>query len=113
QLFPNQFVNVNLHVTTLKNATIVPTAAIQHGAQGAYIYVLVRDDQTEKKSAQANKKNMTVKSIPVVVGVSLNDDTTITSGIKPGDVVVVEGADKLTDKSTVYIAGSNSERDAV
>jgi multidrug efflux system membrane fusion protein len=114
-LFPNQFVNVNLLVTTLKDATIVPTAAIQHGAQGPYIYVIVHNQDAKAEKPQATSKHgnkeksdMTVKSTPVVIGVSIDDETTITKGIAPGDEVVVEGADKLTDGSPVYVSGSKS-----
>ncbi len=111
-LFPNQFVNVNLLVTTIKNATIVPTAAIQHGAQGPYIYVVVRDGVKEEKSTHTSKRQttakntMTVKNTPIVMGATLDDETTITAGIAPGNLVVVEGADKLTDGAAVSIAGS-------
>jgi multidrug efflux system membrane fusion protein len=104
QLFPDQFVNVNLLVKTLKNATIVPTAAIQYGANGAYIYVVQTapdSEKTAKKRKADDAGTMTVKSVPVIVGISLDDETTITKGIAPGDQVVIEGADKLTDGSAI------------
>lgn len=88
-LFPNQFVNIKLLVKTLQNAIVVPTASIQHGAQGTFVYVLNEDK--------------TVTARPVVVGVAEHDDSTITSGITPGESVVVEGSDKLTDGAKVTI----------
>jgi multidrug efflux system membrane fusion protein len=112
-LFPNQFVNVNLLINTLKNATIVPTAAIQQGASGPYVYVIAHDPDASKTKKHKSKNpaedsDMIVKSTPVVVGVSIDDETTITKGIAPGDAVVIEGSDKLTDGGPVYASGSKS-----
>lgn len=90
-LFPNQFVNVNLLVKTLHDATVVPTAAVQHTVNGTIVYVL-------------NNKDMTVKVTPVIVGVTYGDKTTITGGIKPGDSIIVEGTDKLVDGAKVVFA---------
>lgn len=87
-LFPNQFVNIKLLVDTLINAIVVPTAAIQHGAQGSYIYVV-----------NADKK--TVRAQVVETGVTIEDETTVTKGITNAESVVIEGADKLTDGSVV------------
>lgn len=88
-LFPNQFVNVRLQVDTLHDATIIPTAAIQYGVQGPFVYVL------------NNKHTVSVK--PVVVGVATGENTTVT-GVKPKQSVVVEGADKLIDGTKVKVA---------
>jgi multidrug efflux system membrane fusion protein len=99
-LFPNQFVNVQLWVKTLQHATVVPTAAIQPGAQGSFVYLL------------GGEKQDTVSIKPVVVGVTVGDLTSVT-GLSVGQSVVVEGADKLTDGATVALsntsAGSNSK----
>lgn len=83
RLFPNQFVNVKLQVETLQQAVLVPTAAIQRGTQGDFVYVW--------------NDNQTVSLKPVVLGVASGDDTVIQSGVSVGQKVVVEGADKLTD----------------
>ncbi len=88
-LFPSQFVNVQLLIDTLENATIVPTAAIQHGSQGTFVYLLSNDN--------------TVKVTPIVTGVTSGDNTVITAGVSPGESVVVEGADQLTDGAKVTI----------
>ena len=88
QLFPNQFVNVNLLVDVLQNATIVPTAAIQQGVKGPFVFLV-------------NLKKNTVAVKPVIVGVTNDDDTTIANGIRPGQSVVIEGVDKLTDGTAI------------
>jgi len=86
-LFPNQFVNARLLLDVKKGATVVPAVAIQRGVQGPYVYV-VKPDQT-------------VAVRPVSVGPTQGDDTAIDSGVSPGDLVVVDGADKLKDGAKV------------
>jgi multidrug efflux system membrane fusion protein len=93
-LFPNQFVNARLTVTTLQNATLVPTAAIQRNAQGAFVYV-VNPDQTAS-----------IK--PITAGAADNDSTSV-QGIKPGDVVAVSGFDKLQDGAKVAVRKGNGD----
>lgn len=88
-LFPNQFVNVKLLVNTLSNATVVPTAAIQRGVQGTYVYLLM--------------DNSTVKITPVTTGTTTGNITVITKGILPNQIVVTEGADKLTNGAPVVV----------
>jgi multidrug efflux system membrane fusion protein len=82
-LFPNQFINLRLHLDTLREATIVPSAAVQRGVQGTFVYVL-KDDRT-------------VALRPVKVGASEGENVTVDSGVSPGEVVVVEGSDRLRD----------------
>ena len=98
-LFPNQFVNVKLLVTTLQNAIIVPTMAIQHGAQGTFVYAVKAAEDTK----ESDNENLTVTIKPVVVGVTTDDETTVTSGVAAGDRLIIEGADKVTDGSPVYV----------
>jgi len=86
-LFPNQFVNARLLLDVKKGATVVPAVAIQRGTQGTYVYV-VKPDQS-------------VAVRPVTVGPTQGDDIAIDSGLVPGDLVVVDGADKLRDGSKV------------
>lgn len=86
-LFPNQFVNARLLLDVKKGATVVPTVAIQRGAQGPYVYV-VKPDQT-------------VSVHQVTVGATQGDDVAVDSGVSPGDLVVVDGADKLKDGTKV------------
>ena len=82
RLFPSQFVNVKLLVEILHHATVVPTAAIQYGAKESFVYVLKSDN--------------TVAMQAVILGVTVADFTTVT-GLMPGQFVVIEGADKLTE----------------
>jgi membrane fusion protein, multidrug efflux system len=97
-LFPSQFVNVRLLVKTLKNAITIPTAAIQNSSEkGRFIYVL-------------NRETMTVKVIPVTIGITMNDTTTITSGVKPGESVITAGTDKLTDGAKVTLPSTNAAK---
>src|SRR6266446_5144313 len=80
-LFPNQFVNARALVDTKKDASIVPSAAVQRSPQGTFVYV-VKDDST-------------VEMRNVVVGPSEGDAVVIDKGLAPGEVVVIEGVDKL------------------
>jgi multidrug efflux system membrane fusion protein len=94
-LFPNQFVNISLLVDTLHNTPIIPTAAVQRGAPGTFVYLL--DPQQSKVSVQK-----------VVLGPTDGDRVSVKSGLKPGDQVVVDGADKLRDGIQVTLRGTGS-----
>lgn len=89
-LFPNQFVNVQLKVSTLQNALVVPKTALQYGASGAFVFVV-------------NKKNNQpfVKVKPVVVNAAVKDSAAIEGEVLPNQEVVVEGADNLNDESLI------------
>ena len=82
-LFPNQFVNVRLLLDTLRGVTILPTAAIQRGSQGNFVYVL--------------QANQTVTVRLVHTGPSEGTQTTVEEGIQPGEPVIVDGVDKLRE----------------
>jgi membrane fusion protein, multidrug efflux system len=87
QLWPNQFVNADLLVETRRNSTVVPTAAVLRGPDGAFVYLAKPDKTVEAR----------------MVGTSLTqgNTTVITSGLNPGDVVVTDGQDKLQTGSTI------------
>ena len=87
-LWPNQFVNVNLLLEVRKNAIVVPNAAVQHGPQGAFVYVV-------------NEKDKSAELRPVTVGLTQGNLATIASGLQPGDLVVTDGQDKLQNGSKV------------
>jgi multidrug efflux system membrane fusion protein len=89
KLFPAQFVNVKLLVDTLHNQTVVPVAAIQHGADGTFVFVATPDK--------------TVNQRTVKTGIQDGNNVQILSGIKPGDTVVVDGADRLRDGADIEI----------
>ena len=89
ELFPNQFVNARLLLETKRDVVIVPAAAIQRGSQGTFVYLV-----------NAGK---TVSVRPVTVGVAEGDDTAITDGLTPGELVVTDGAERLRDGSKVEV----------
>jgi multidrug efflux system membrane fusion protein len=86
-LFPNQFVNVHLLVDTKHNLTIVPAAAIQRGPQGTYVYAAGTDN--------------TVKIRVVTIAQTTGDSVGLSGGLSSGDVVVIDGQDKLQDGSKI------------
>jgi len=93
-LFPNQFVNARLLVDVLKDATVIPTAAVQRGAPGAFVY-LVKPDST-----------VTVQIVKL--GPEDNGLVLVQSGLAAGDQVVVDGADKLRDGAKIALRQAQS-----
>jgi len=91
-LFPNQFVNVHMLVDTKRNLVIIPAAAIQRGPQGTYVYVV-------SGGTVVNIKTVTIAQ-------TTGNNIGISSGINPGDVVVIDGQDKLQDNSKVVTSTS-------
>jgi multidrug efflux system membrane fusion protein len=87
ELFPNQFVNARLLVEVRRRALIVPTAAIQRGPQGTFVY-LVKPDNT-------------VALQPVTIDVSQGGEIAVAKGLSLGELVVVEGAERLREGSRV------------
>jgi multidrug efflux system membrane fusion protein len=88
-LFPNQFVNVKLRVASWTDAVLLPSAVVQSGAPGLYVYV-VQDD---------NKVSLR----PVTLGASNGERVVITRGVKVGERVVSDGTDRLRDGATVTV----------
>jgi membrane fusion protein, multidrug efflux system len=86
-LFPNQFVNVHLIVEQKPDAIIVPAVALQHGTQGDFVWLL-KDDKT-------------VQMQPVRVQLTEGSRTILMSGLSEGQMVVVDGADRLRSGSKV------------
>jgi multidrug efflux system membrane fusion protein len=95
-LFPQQFVNAQLLIDTLKDVVIAPTAAIQRGAPGLFVFVIKPDNK--------------VAVTKVRVGPVQGEKIAVLSGLSEGDKVVVDGADRLRDGSPVTIpqAGGKS-----
>ena len=92
-LWPNQFVNIRLLLQTLKNSTVIPAAAIQHGPQGTYVFAV--------------KPDKTVEVRPVTVTITQNNLSAIANGISPNDIVVTDGQDKLQAGSKVEPRAGN------
>ena len=89
-LFPNQFVNAQLLLKTIKQVVRAPVAAVQQGAPGSFVYLLKPDNSV---------------AIQVIkTGVTDGDDIQILSGLKAGDTVVVDGADRLKDGAKVTVS---------
>jgi multidrug efflux system membrane fusion protein len=87
KLFPNQFVNVKLLVQLKQNVTLIPTATVQRNSQTTYVFLV-----------QANSK-VTVR--PITLGTTEGDDSEVTAGLVPGDVIVMTGVDKLQEGTLV------------
>jgi multidrug efflux system membrane fusion protein len=88
-LFPNQFVNARLLLKTIPGAIEAPTAAVQHGAPGSFVYLV--------------KPDGTVGVQVVKTGITDGDNLQILSGVKPGDEVVVDGTDRLKDGAKIRV----------
>lgn len=93
-LWPNQFVNVHLLLEVKKNNTVVPSAAIQRGPQGTYVFVVKPDSTAEMRN--------------VALSISQGNLTAISQGIKPGEVVVTDGQDKLQPGTKVAVRGAGA-----
>jgi multidrug efflux system membrane fusion protein len=89
RLWPGQFVNVTLTLTTQPNAITVPAPAVQTGQQGQYVYVVKSDKSVEQRKVQIAR--------------TLGQDAIIASGIQPGETVVTDGQLHLTPASKVDI----------
>jgi multidrug efflux system membrane fusion protein len=96
-LFPNQFVNARLLVDTQRNATLVPTAAIQRNAQGAFVYVV--------------KSNQTAAMQTVTIGTT-DGGLAAVQGVNPGDAIAITGFDKLQDGAKVSIQKSPADNNS-
>jgi len=94
RLTPGQFVNVSVTLTTDPKAIVVPTAAVQNGQQGAYVYVVKNDKTVELRS--------------VVVARTHGDDSIIRSGVNPGETVVTDGQLRLVPGSRVSIKDADA-----
>lgn len=95
-LYPNQFVNARLQVRVVKNATTVPTSAVQLGSRGAYVYVAAKNGKGQDA--------VTVRS--VTPGIATDALTVIDKGLEPGELVVVDGLDRLRDGIEVKVTAT-------
>jgi len=92
-LLPNQFVNVKIKAQTITDAIIIESDAVQYGENGAYVYVVNND---------------TVRLQPISVGVLNNAQIVIEEGLKEGDLVVLEGTDRLRDGAKVTVVNPSN-----
>jgi membrane fusion protein, multidrug efflux system len=91
ELFPNQFVNARLLVGVRKDTTIVPTAALQQSTRGTFVYAVTPE--------------LTASVRPVKAGPTEGDNVAIDEGLQPGELIVVEGADRLREGNKVELQG--------
>ena len=94
-LFPNQFVNVTLGLSTLRDATVVPAATIQRASFGTFVYA-IKEDGTA-----------TVRR--VTLGPAEGDRVAVTEGVAPGERIVLEGVDALREGIAVEVVGASTE----
>ena len=90
--FPNQFVNARLLVEEKQGVTLIPTAAVQRNSQATYVWLIKPDS------------SVTVRTI--TIGTSEGDESEVTSGLVPGEEVVMTGVDKLQEGSKVRTSKS-------
>jgi len=95
-LYPNQFVNARLLVDTVHQAVLVPTAALQRSPQSTYVYVVKADGTVEMRDVE--------------VQLTEGEDSAIRKGVSVGDVVVVDGVDKLQPGTPVTLAKEGGAR---
>ena len=95
KLFPNQFVNINLRLSTQRAATVVPAAVIQRASFGTFVYVIKPDGKA------------TVRK--VTLGVSEGERVAVTEGVAPGERIVLEGVDALQEGVAVEIVGTGPQ----
>jgi membrane fusion protein, multidrug efflux system len=86
-LFVNQFVNVRMLMETLHSIPIISSSAIQTGEKGSFVYVMNADE--------------TVTVRPVKLGTTDGEKVAIQDGLKAGEIVVIDGTDKLRDGAKV------------
>lgn len=98
KLFPNQFVNVRLRVRTLKDAIVIPGVAVQYGSRGPYVYLVGAENKA------------TVRDI--VLGQTDGPLQSVTKGLQPGEIVVLEGLDRLREGRLVTVVGDEPQMPA-
>jgi membrane fusion protein, multidrug efflux system len=96
-LFANQFVTVQLLLDTVRDQPVIPVGAVQRGAPGTFVYVVKSDD--------------TVAVQPVKLGPSSGDRVALADGLRPGQLVVIDGADRLRDGAKVRVARAGPRAD--
>jgi len=94
-LFPSQFVNVRLRLDTKTGVVLIPTAAIQRGTQGTFVYV-----------AKDNKAAMQ----PVTLGTAEGEIVSVDKGLQAGDMVIIDGSDSLSDGAKIEVASPDKDK---
>ncbi len=95
-LWPGQFVNVNVTLSTEPNAIVVPSLAVQTGQQGTYVFVVKPDQTVDLRS--------------VVVERTSGEQSVIKSGLKPGETVVTDGQLRLNPGTRVSVKNDQAPK---
>ncbi|MFP2504120.1 MdtA/MuxA family multidrug efflux RND transporter periplasmic adaptor subunit [Enterobacteriaceae bacterium RIT711] len=95
-LFPNQFVNARMLVDTQQDAVVVPTAAVQMGNEGSFVWVLNSEDKVSKHL--------------VTTGIQDSQKVVITAGLSAGERVITDGIDRLTEGAKVEVVEAQSAK---
>jgi membrane fusion protein, multidrug efflux system len=90
RLWPGSFADVSLTLTTEPNATVIPTAAVQNGQQGQYVFVVKSDKTVEMRPVEIDRGN--------------DKESVIRSGVKPGETVVTDGQVRLAPGTKIEVA---------
>ena len=93
KLWPGQYVNVTLRLTTRPNALVVPNQAVQSGQDGSFVYVV--------------DENRRVAARPVATGPRVDQDLVIDKGLEEGETVVTEGQLRLAPGTQVQLRDAN------
>ena len=96
RLWPGQFVNVRVRLTTDPHALVVPSVAVQAGPEGQYVYVV--------------KEDRTVEMRPVEVARTAGTETIVKQGVKPGETVVTDGQLRLVPGSRITVKDAKPEK---
>ena len=96
RLWPGQFVNAVMTLTSQPNAIVVPTQSIQTGQKGQYVFVI--------------KNDLTVEDRPINVGRTLNSETVIEKGLQSGEKVVTDGQLRLVPGAKVEIKNKADDK---
>lgn len=91
KLWPNQFVNVRLKVSTMKDVLVMPATAVQRGPNGSFVYVIGQDSTVQAKAVQ--------------VSLGEADTVVVESGLSDGDRVVADGQAQLRPGARVAVQG--------
>ncbi|RPI35811.1 MAG: efflux RND transporter periplasmic adaptor subunit, partial [Nitrospiraceae bacterium] len=89
RLWPGQFTNVSMTLTSLRDAVAVPTQALQTGQEGQYVFVVKQDNTVEQRK--------------VAAGISFADETVVEKGLAPGEQVVTDGQMRLMPGAKVAV----------
>jgi multidrug efflux system membrane fusion protein len=98
RLFPNQFVNARIHVRDLKDAIVIPDAAVQYGAKGSYVFIVDADSKAQMR--------------PVKLGPSNGQRIAVVEGLAANDRVVLEGLDRLREGGEVIVSNAGEKPQA-